>query len=182
MDWTARDGTGAAERVVTTLAAALASELALAAPDERRWVGVPPAGGVFEPAHDVLWCIRRLPFEGTTGEDTLDGLGHVQPGATERRVQGHDAVLDQPQDQRWGLVAAQIVEHQEHPQGWQPFRQGERDGEASLPPFPRSAALRLGLGWRLRQRRQDRRQLRLEPGVQDRVGRAGDSLHADQPR
>src|SRR4249920_272869 len=118
MDWAMSDGTGASESVEMTLTAALASKLALAAPDERCRIGVPAARGRFEPAHDVRWRVRRLPIEGAADEDALDGLGHVQPGATQRRVQGHDAVRDQPEDERWRLVTAQIVEHQEHPQGW----------------------------------------------------------------
>lgn len=178
MDGATSVGTGAAERVVMTSTAPLASELAFAAPDERCRIGIPAARGLFEPAHDVCWRVRRLPFEGTADEDALDGLGHVQPGATQRRVQGHDPVRDQPEDERGGLVAAQIVEHQEHPQGWQLVRQRERDGEAGLPPLPRGAALLLGLGWRLRQCRQDSRQLGLEPGVQDRVRRARDTFDA----
>ncbi len=161
MDWSTSVGTGAAECVVMTSTAPLASELALATPDERCRIGVPAARGLFEPAHDVFWRVRRLPFERTADEDALDGLGHVQPGATERRVEGHDAMFDQPEDERGGLVAAQIVEHQEHPQGRQPFRQGELDGKAGLPPLPCGAALCLGLGWRVRQRRQDGRQLGL---------------------
>src|SRR5215210_1471790 len=85
-------------------------------------------------------------------------------------------MLDQPRDERGGLVAAQIVQDQEQPQRRQPCRQGERDGEAGLPPLPRGAALLLGLGWWLRQRRQDGRQLHLEPGVEDRVRSARDTF------
>jgi hypothetical protein len=114
MDGTASAGPRAAEGVVVALAAPLTTELALAAPDEGRRVGVPAAGGRFEPVDDVVRGGRRLPFEGAADEEALDRLGHVQPGAAQRGVQRHDAVSDQPEHERRGLVAAQIVEDQQH--------------------------------------------------------------------
>jgi len=92
MDGTASAGAGATERVLVTLPTPLASELALAAPSERRRVGVPASGGRFEPVHDLLRGIWRLAFEGAADEDPLDRLGHVQPGAAQRGVQRHDAM------------------------------------------------------------------------------------------
>ena len=169
MDRAASTSTGAAESLVVAQPAALAPEVALPTPDEGCRVGVPATGGGFEPAHDVGRRVRGLAFECAAHEDALDGLGHVQPGAAQWRIQRHHAMLDQPEDERGGLVAAQIVEDQEQPQWRQAFRERELDGEARLPPLPRGAALLLGLGWRLRQRRQNRRQLGLEPGVQDHV-------------
>ena len=91
-------------------------------------------------------------------------------------------MLNQPQHERRGLVAAQVVQDQQHPQGWQLIRQGERAGEPRLPAFPGCASLRLGLDWRLRQRRQDSGHLGLQPGVQHRVGGARDALDPDLPR
>src|SRR4051794_6510762 len=182
MNRTTSAGTGATEGVVVTLMAALAPEVALAGPLERRGVGVPAAGGRFEPAHDVGWRVRRLSFEGAADEDALDGLGHVQPGAAEWGVERHDAMFDQPEHEGRGLVAAQVVEDQEHPEGWQAIRQGERDREPRLPALPGGAALGLALGRRLGQGREDRGQLGLQPRVQDRVGGARDALDPDPPR
>src|SRR5215211_4050779 len=105
MDGATSVGTGATEGVVMALSAALAAELALTTPDERRRIGVPATRGLFEPAHNLLRGGRRLPFERAAGEDALDRLGHVQPGAAERGVQRHDAAGDQPEDQARGLVA-----------------------------------------------------------------------------
>ena len=124
MDRPTSAGTGAAEGVVVPLAAALAPELALAGPLERGGVGVPAARGGFEPVDDVVRGGRGLAGERAADEDALDRLGHVQPGAAERGVERHDAVLDQPQDQARGLVAAQVVQDQQQAQGWQAVRAG----------------------------------------------------------
>ena len=119
MDGTTSAGTGAAEGMVVALAAALATEQALAGPLEGRGVGVPAARGGFEPVDDVVRGSRCLAGERAADEDALDRLGHVQPGAAEWGVERHDAVLNEPQHERRGLVAAQVVEDQQHPQRWQ---------------------------------------------------------------
>jgi hypothetical protein len=67
-------GTGAAEGMVLALAAPLAPELALAGPDERRGVGVPAAGGRFEPVDDGIRGGRCLARECAADEDALDRL------------------------------------------------------------------------------------------------------------
>src|SRR4051812_14857853 len=114
MNWTASAGTGAAEGMVVALAAALASEQALAGPLEGCGIGVPAARGGFEPVDDVVWARRGLASECAADEDPLDRLGHVQPGAAERGIERHDAVLNQPEHEGRGLVAAEIVQDQEH--------------------------------------------------------------------
>src|SRR5688572_25395515 len=127
MEWPAGAGPGAAEGMVVPLTAALATEVALAGPLEWGGVGVPTARGGFEPVGDVVRGGGGLAGERTADEDALDRLGHVQPGAAERGVQRHDAVLDEPEHQTRGLVAAQVVEDQEQAEGWQAFGQREPD-------------------------------------------------------
>src|SRR3954454_11554565 len=99
MNGTTSIGTGAAEGVMVSLAAPLTTEVALTVPGEGRGIGVPAARGRLEPVDDVVRGGRRLSVERATDEDALDRLGHVEPGAAQRRVQRHDAVLDQPQHQ-----------------------------------------------------------------------------------
>ncbi len=75
-------------------------------------------GSLLEPDADlgrVLWvlAVERAPFE-----DALDGLGHVQPAAAERRVERHDAVLAEPDHHLGGFVSGEVVPHQEHTQRW----------------------------------------------------------------
>src|SRR5215213_9955290 len=182
MEWATSAGTGAAEGMVVALAAPLAPELALAGPDERRGIGVPAARGRLEPVDDVIRRSRGLAGERTADEDALDGFGHVEPGAAERGVQRHDAALNQPEDQARGLVAGQVVQDQQQAEGRQAFGQGERDGQPRLPALPGRTTFGLGLDRRLGQRREDRRQFGLQPGVQHRVGRARDALDADPAR
>ena len=174
-------GTGPAEGMAVTLTAACASELTLAAPLEGGGVGVPAARGRFEPVDDVVWGRRGLAGEGAADEDALDRLGHVQPGAAEWGVERHDAVFNQPQHERGGLVAAEIVPDQEHPQGRQAIGQRELDREPVLPVLPGGPAPRFGLGWWLWRRRRECRQFGRQPGVQHRVGGAGDTLDPNPP-
>ena len=74
MHGTTSAGAGAAEGVMVSLAAALASEQALAAPREGGGVGVPAARGRFEPVDDVAWERRGLAGECAADEDPLDRL------------------------------------------------------------------------------------------------------------
>src|SRR5688572_2070932 len=99
MDRATSAGTGATEGMAVTLTTAFASELALAGPLEGRGIGVPAPRRRFEPVDDVVWGCRGRTGERAADDDALDRLGHVQPGATERGVQWHNAVLDQPQDE-----------------------------------------------------------------------------------
>src|SRR5918995_7535033 len=105
VEWATSAGPGPAECLAVPLAAALASELALAAPLEGGGVGVPAPCGRLEPVDDIVRGTGGLAGERAADEDALDRLGHVQPGAAERRVERHDAVGDQPQHQARGLVA-----------------------------------------------------------------------------
>ena len=74
MDRTSGAGTGAAESMVVPLAAALASAEALAGPLERGGVGVPAAGGGFEPGDDVVRGGGGLAGQCAADEDALDRL------------------------------------------------------------------------------------------------------------
>ncbi len=116
-----------------------------------------------------------VPLECATDEDTLDGLSHVEPGATERAVERHDAVVEQPADDRPAQVAGQVVPDQEEPQRWQ--RLGRLVAE---PGRPTCQGWPLVLGKRQGgQTREHLGQFGLEPGVQHGVRRLGDAFRAD---
>src|ERR671928_180326 len=87
--------TRAAERV-SIAALLLPSLAAFAVPEEGRGLPVPGLRRLLEPGADLRWVLRVLAVERAPLEDALDGLGHVQPAATERRVERHDAVLAGP--------------------------------------------------------------------------------------
>ena len=72
---------------------ALAALEALAVPDERSGGGVPARDRVVEPGDQVVLGLGLLSVEGAADDDPLDGLGHVQPGAADRRVERHHAVV-----------------------------------------------------------------------------------------
>ena len=64
---------------MTALASADPASRALATPGERGRVGVPGAGGRFQPVDQLLGGLRVLPRQGATDEDALEGFGHVEP-------------------------------------------------------------------------------------------------------
>ena len=169
-DRTAGIGTGTAQGKAA-LTRALATGGAFAAPDKGRGLAVPAPGGRFEPANDLRRCLWVLTGQGPSLQDALDGLGHIQPGATQGRIQGQDAMLEQPKDQRRGLMTLQIVHHQQQTQRRQVGRKGRIVREARRPGRPGGTnefGSHLGR-WR-RQGGQDLAQLLLEPGVEDRIG------------
>src|SRR6187455_1165696 len=98
-----------------TLSGALATFVALPAPDEGGWMGVPAGDGVVEPGDELILGLWVVAIEGAADEDALDRLSHVQPGAAERGVERHDAVVEQPADDRPTQVAGQVVPDQEEP-------------------------------------------------------------------
>jgi hypothetical protein len=157
-----------------SLSGALASLEARAVPNERSGGGVPAGDGVVEPGDQVVLGLRLLSVEGAADDDPLDGLGHVQPGAADRRVERHHAVVEQPADDRPAQVAGQVIPDQEHTE----WRQGlgrlmTEPGSPSREWWP------LVLGERQdRQARQHLGQLGLEPRMEDDVRRVGDALGA----
>ena len=74
-----------------------------AIPDKRCGLAVPGLGRLLEPGADLRGSAWVLSIERAPFEDTLDGLGHVQPAATGRRVEWHDPMLAQP-DYHLGLL------------------------------------------------------------------------------
>src|SRR3954471_21248560 len=105
-------GARATERV--GIAALLSPSLpAFAVPEEGRGLPVPGLRRLLEPGADLRRVLRVLAVERAPLEDALDGLGHVQPAATERRVERHDAVLAEPDHHLGSLVASEVVPDEE---------------------------------------------------------------------
>ncbi len=165
------DSGGAAE---TPVAGALAALLALATPLEAGGCGIPAGDGVIQPGDQVLLTLGMLAGEGATANDALQRLGHVEPGAAEWRVQRHDAMLEQPVDDRPTEVAGEIVPNEDGAQGGQ--RRDRRMPQPGLPLGERGTVRFRRLDYR--QASQDLLQFRHEPGVQDGVRAAGHRLGA----
>src|SRR5215218_5032348 len=105
-------GSGAADGVLFT--GPLAPPLpALAVPEEGGGLAVPGLCGLLEPTADLGGAPRVLAVERAPLEDALDGLGHVQPTATERGVERHDAVPAQPDHHLGALMAGEVVPHEQ---------------------------------------------------------------------
>jgi hypothetical protein len=81
---------------MATLATALTTSKALAAPLEWGGVQVPTVGNSFEQGNDLLGSFRVLTGQTTSYQDALHRLSHVQPGATQRSVERHDAMFEEP--------------------------------------------------------------------------------------
>lgn len=101
---------------------------------------VPRLGGLLEPGADLCRALRMLAIERAPLQDALDGLGHVQPAAAERRVERHDPVLAKPDHHLGRLVSGKVVPDEEHAQRRQFGRQGEALRQAVLPGLPCGAA------------------------------------------
>jgi hypothetical protein len=117
----------------------LSTELTFATPFEWRGIGVPGTSSGFQPVNQLGGVRWHLTGQCTPGQDPLDGLGHVQPGSAQWRLQRHDAVFEQPHHETHGQVAGEVVHDQQHPQWWQLVEQRWFDRQASLPALPRGA-------------------------------------------
>ena len=60
---------------------------AFAVPEKGRGLPVPGLRGLLEPGANLRRALRVLAVERAPLENALDGLGHVQPTATERGVE-----------------------------------------------------------------------------------------------
>src|SRR5919112_484277 len=89
-------------------ASTFTARVALAVPGERRSVGIPAGDGVVEPGDELLLGLRVVALEGAADDDALERLGEVQPGAADRRVERHDAMLEEPADDRPAQVPGQV--------------------------------------------------------------------------
>src|SRR3954466_3025210 len=86
---------------------------ALAVPDKGGGLAVPGLSSLLEPSADLGGRLGMLARQGPALEDALDGLGHVEPTAAERRIERHNAVLAQPQRHFCTLMTGKIVPHQQ---------------------------------------------------------------------
>jgi hypothetical protein len=59
-------------------------------------MAVPPDHRLVQPVDELVGALGMLAAESAALQDALEGLGHVEPGARERRVERPDAVLQQP--------------------------------------------------------------------------------------
>ena len=107
-----------------------------AIPDKRRGLAVPGLSRLLEPGADLSGSARMLSIKGAAFEDALNGFSHVQPAAAERCVEGHDAVLAQPDHHLRAFVTGEIVPHQQRAKRRQEIRQGEAFRQSLLPDPP----------------------------------------------
>src|SRR5579859_7969992 len=108
MDWRACAGSGTAEWMTASIRS-VATGFPFAGPFEWGGISVPGVSRSFQPTDEFGWIGRRLTGQRAVGEDPLDGLGHVQPGPAERRVQRHHAMFEQPHDEARGEVPLEVV-------------------------------------------------------------------------
>ncbi len=151
----------------------------LASPDKGCRVLIPSSCCGFQPLNELCWIGGRLTCERAADEDALNGLGHVQPTACNRRIERHDALCHQPVHQFRGLVSTQIVQHEQHPQGGQLLLQRPFHTQSFLPTLPNGSVLCRWHYLCLWQTRQDVGQGLLHPGMQHSIRAARDALNAD---
>lgn len=151
--------------------------MSLATPREGGRRGIPPRHGRFEPRDDLLCGLGVLPGQCAGHNNPLQGLGHVQPGAAQARIERHDALLEQPAHDRPALMTCQVIPDQNHPQR----RQG-RLGWMAEPgrPLRRHGALRLRNRYH-GEAVQDGGDVRLEPGMEHGIRAARHPRGAHDP-
>src|SRR4051812_8387972 len=93
----------------------LAALLALARPDKGGGVSIPPPRGRLQPGDNVLRRGGILPIQSAALENTLDGLGHVQPTTARGSIEWHNAMLEQPLNPLKRFMTGQIIHNQQHP-------------------------------------------------------------------
>src|SRR6266851_7255077 len=152
---------------MTTCIGAVATGMPLASPDEGRGMTIPPLDCLPKPVFEDLHIIHMVSFQGSSDDNPLHGFGHIQPGASTRRVQEPNAVFPTPLDQIATVMSCQIIQNEQHAQRRvepiQLFSCGKR-----VPILPPSPFWNLCWGgWTLLE---NGSQFLLEPGVQDGIG------------
>ena len=82
-------------------------------PDKGRWVLVPAGDGLLEPVDDLLSRLGVLTGEGASHDDALQRLGHIEPGARERGIEGQDATVQQPTHHVVRQMPRQVIPDQD---------------------------------------------------------------------
>ena len=110
-DWALCNGTRGSE-YMTALATALTTSCTSAAPFKGRGFTVPSTCGRFEGIDNLLCRLWVLTVERPADQDALNGLGHVEPGTTQWRVERHDPVVNKPAYHVRAAVPHEIVPDQ----------------------------------------------------------------------
>ena len=103
----------------------------------------------------------------------------LSPGAAQRRVQRHDAVVEQPDDESGRQVPSEVIHDRQHPHWCQLVTQGGLDGQTRLPALPGGSVVVVLHPDHRRQRVDDGCQLSFQPGMQHHVRTAGHAFDAD---
>jgi hypothetical protein len=112
-DWATSASAGATQGMAS-LTTSLAASSAFAAPFEGSWVEVPTMCNTFQKGDDLLGSFWRLSCQAAAYQNALHRFGHIQPGATNRCVQRHDSMFDQPSYKAWRMVSTQIIPDEQH--------------------------------------------------------------------
>lgn len=107
-----------------------------------------------------------LSVKGPPFQDPLNRFGHVEPTATERSVERHDPMIEEPEHEVDRVMPLQVVPDQEHPERWEIWGERDPDAESILPAFPAAAIVCRREHRRFRQHGQDGRQFGVQPGME----------------
>lgn len=90
-----------------------------------------------------------LAIEGAALEDALNRLRHIQPRPAQRRIERHNAVREEPEDEAGCRVAGQVIQDQQESERREVLGERDPDGQPFLPALPAAAVLvRWRRGWR----------------------------------
>src|SRR5512135_321003 len=102
---------------MTTRIGAVAASMALACPDKGGGMTIPALDGVAKPVFEDLHVVDMMPLHGSPNDNPLHRFGHIQPGASTRRVQESNALfMAAPHPIATGM-ACQIIQNEQHAPG-----------------------------------------------------------------
>jgi len=166
---------------MSSLPTVLPAQSAFAAPDKGGRCLVPATRHRLQIGDDGLRGLGLLSVQSTPDENALDGFGHVEPGTAQRGIERQDAVLDQPAHHLGGAVSGQVIPDQQHPQGGQILRQGQRLGQPGLPQLSYRVVRFRVQGERRREAGEELGQFLFQPRMKYGIGAAGDPVDTHRP-
>lgn len=128
---------------------------------------IPPFDRVGKPIFEDLYVIDMVPLQGSSDDDALHRLRHIEPGTSTGRVQQPNAMFVTPGHHIAAVMAGQIIQNEQHAQRRvEPIQLFGCRKRIPLLPTP----LFWNRFWSGRTLFENGLQFFLEPGMQDSVG------------
>ena len=142
---------------------------------------IPSLRSRLDPCDQPLWRLGIVTVQGSTLEDALNRFGHVQPTPTQGGVEGQNPVGEEPEHDRRGRMALEVVQDEQHAQRGQLLGPVDSHGQSLLPALP-LRPIRSGIVNGRGQGGEDVLQFAFEPGMEDGIGGVAHAFNPDLTR